>query len=149
MNPSRTCILEGSAFQNFERNRFCDHQKNNFVRCFEMPTAPKPEFWQGERFKTSNENASATPSEAISFEVFKCEPFQNLYSGRVGVAKHRTELQIRARLGTVCPRAQVHPRQGRARAPTCTPNRAKRHRALTKSYRNLDLDERKPSVPSE
>ena len=65
-----------------------------------MQTAPKPEFWHGERVKTSNENASATPSDAICFDVFKCEPLQNLYSGRVGVAKHRTESQIRDCLGT-------------------------------------------------
>ena len=114
-DPSKTQVLEGSTFQNFERNRLCDNQKSNFVRCFEMPTAPKPEFWQGVRFKTSNENASATPSEAISFEVFKCEPFQNLYSGRVRVGKLRTNLQIRATKVEVPPsppRALVHPRRG-------------------------------------
>ena len=108
-------VLEGVAFHNFERNRFCAALKCNSVRCFEKRTAPKPEFWQGPRFKTSNENASATPSEAISFEVFKCEPFQNLYSGRVRIGKLRTDLQIRAtkvEVPPIGPRALVHPRRG-------------------------------------
>ena len=113
-DPSKTQVLEGVAFQNFERNRFRDHQKSKSVRSFETPTLQEYRFWKGSHSKTSNEIASATPSEAISFEVFKCEPFQNLCFGRVGVSKHRTELQIRAAEVGLSPsptRALVHPRR--------------------------------------
>ena len=76
-NPSKTCILEGSAFQNIERN------------------------------------CKLGTGEGLMAAYGKSPP------------------------------------AGGARAPTCTPNRGKRNRASKKRYHNLDLDKRKPSVPSE
>ena len=64
----------------------------NSVRCVERPTLPNHRFWKGSYLKTSNEIASEGVAEAFSFEVLEFEPFQNLYSGRVGVSKLRTNL---------------------------------------------------------
>ena len=99
----------------FERKRFCDPLRSDFVRSFRIRTLLEPVFWKGVHCKISNEHASATPSEAISFEVLECEPFQNLYSGRVRVGKLRTDLQIRVtkvEVPPTTPRALVHPRRG-------------------------------------
>ena len=66
--------------------------KRNSVRCFKRPPLPEYRFWKGSHSKTSNEIASEGVAEAFSFEVLQRTPFQNLYSGRVGVSKLRTKL---------------------------------------------------------
>ena len=70
---------------NFERERSCATQKSYFVRSFGTPTPPKLRFWKGSLFKTSNEIASATTKRAISFDILKSKPLQNLSFGRVCV----------------------------------------------------------------
>ena len=141
-------------------------------------------FWRGRRFKTSNEIVSATIKRAISFEVLKSKPLQNLSFGRACVSKHRTKTLLRppqkrfrskfsnanpsktcilegsalqniernCKLGTGWGLMAAYGKSPPAGGGACTdvhPKSGKTQQGFKKRHLNLDLDERKPSVPSE